>query len=116
VVQTRNEVVLVGRLAAQAEERELPSGDTVSTWRLVLDRPAAAQQRAAARGGRPVTVDTIDCAGWTAGVRRNAAGWEAGDVVQVEGSLRRRFWRGPNGAASRYEVEVSRARRVARAA
>ena len=115
-MQTRNEVVLVGRLAAPAEERELPSGDVVSTWRLVMDRPPASQQRAAARGGRPVTVDTIDCAGWTAALRRSAAGWERGDVVAVEGSLRRRFRRGPGGATSRYEVEVSKAKRVARAA
>ena len=114
-MQTRNEVVLVGRLAAAAETRELPSGDSVSTWRLVMDRPAAAQRRPATNGGRRVTIDTIDCAGWTAAVRRSAAGWEPGDTIEVEGSLRRRFWRGPSGATSRCEVEVVRARRLARA-
>jgi single-strand DNA-binding protein len=36
-----------------------------------------------------------------------------GDVVEVEGSLRRRFWRVGAGAASRSEVEVTRVRRVA---
>jgi single-strand DNA-binding protein len=113
---SRNEVVLVGRLAAVPEERTLPSGDAVSTWRLVLDRPPAAQRRAAARGGRPVSVDTIDCAAWTAALRRAAASWAPGDLVAVEGSLRRRFWRTPAGAASRYEVEVASAKRVAKAA
>ena len=38
-----------------------------------------------------------------------------GDVVEVEGSLRRRFWRVGAGAASRSEVEVTRVRRVASA-
>lgn len=115
-MQTRNEVVLVGRLAAVAEERELPSGDVVSTWRLVIDRPAAAQSRGVGAGGRPTTVDTIGCAGWTRSIRRVAAGWQQGDLVEVEGSLRRRFWRSPAGVASRYEVEVAKARRVSRAA
>jgi single-strand DNA-binding protein len=114
--ETRNEVVLVGRLAAVPEERTLPSGDSLSTWRLVLDRPAAAQRRAAARGGRAASVDTIDCAAWTAALRRSAATWAPGDLVAVEGSLRRRFWRTPTGAASRYEVEVTSAKRVAKAA
>jgi single-strand DNA-binding protein len=33
-------------------------------------------------------------------------------VVEVSGSLRRRFWRTPAGPASRYEVEVNAIRRV----
>jgi single-strand DNA-binding protein len=93
-----NEVRLRGRWQG-AEERELPSGDLVVTARLVVSRPA---------GG----VDTIDCAVWAAGLRRRALGWDAGADVELTGSLRRRFWRTPQGAASRYEVEVTQARRV----
>jgi single-strand DNA-binding protein len=111
---TRNEVVLVGRLAAPAEDRELPSGDVLTTWRLVVDRPP--NRRKAPEGVRPPTVDALECVAWTAGVQRAAAGWQPGDLVSVEGALRRRFWRAPTGASSRYEVEVTRARRVARAA
>ncbi|MCU1591726.1 MAG: hypothetical protein JWP11_2982 [Frankiales bacterium] len=111
--QTCNEVALVGRVSAPAEERTLPSGDVLVTWRVVVDRPPL--RRAAPEGGRAVTVDTIDCVAWAAGVRRTAGGFATGDVVRVEGALRRRFWRGGGGPESRCEVEVLVAKRVARA-
>ena len=114
-VESRNEVVLVGRLAEPAQERELPSGDVLTTWRLVVDRPPST--RPLPEGVRPTTVDALDCVAWTSGVRRTAAAWRSGDVVSIEGSLRRRFWRGPTGGgSSRYEIEVVKAKRVARAA
>ncbi len=47
---SRNEVLLVGRVAAVAEERELPSGDLLSTFRLVVDRPPGVRGTA---GGPP---------------------------------------------------------------
>jgi single-strand DNA-binding protein len=114
----RNEVLLVGRVAAAAEERELPSGDRVCTFRLVVDRPPPRPlPRAPARAtGRTVTVDTLDCAAWAPGVRRTARGLAAGDVVEVSGALRRRFWRAGPTTASRCEVEVTGLRRLARAA
>ncbi len=105
-----NEVRLVGRLAAGPEERTLPSGDVLGSFRVVVGRPAVRRGRE-----RAPTVDTIDCAVWRGDVRRVVRGWVAGDVVEVTGALRRRFWRGGAGAASRTEVEVRRARRVARA-
>jgi single-strand DNA-binding protein len=111
--QARNEVALVGRVSAPAEERTLPSGDVLLTWRLVVDRPPS--RRTAPEGARAVTVDTIDCVAWTTGLRRTAGGFEAGDVVRVEGALRRRFWRGGGGPASRYEVEVASTKRLTRA-
>ena len=115
-MEHRNEVVLVGRVAAPALERELPSGDVIATWRLVVDRPPA--RRAVQEGQRPPTVDTLDCVGWTAAVKRGAHRLGAGDVVAVEGALRRRFWRAGAGAgaASRYEVEVASVKRLAKAA
>lgn len=106
----RNEVCLSGRLAAPAEERVLPSGDVMVSFRVVVPRPPAKRP---ARERAP-TVDTIDCVVWQGTVRRTVLGWAAGDVVEVTGSLRRRFWRSGGGAASRTEVEVLRARRVAR--
>lgn len=110
--QPRNEVVLVGRLAARAEERVLPSGDGLVTFRVVVSRTRPVRRPP----GSPVapTVDTFDCAAWRAGVRRQALSWAPGDVVEVEGALRRRFWRGARGAESRTEVEVTRGRRLAR--
>ena len=109
-VEGRNEVLLVGRVSAPAEERDLPSGDVIMTWRLVVDRPPVRRPRP--DGGRTPSVDTLDCVAWTAGLRRTARSLAAGDVVVVEGALRRRFWRAGAAAASRCEVEVSRVRRV----
>ncbi len=109
--QSRNEVVvLVGRLAAEAQERAMSSGDTLLSWRLVVDRPPA--KRPLPGGTRSPTVDTIDCVAWTSGVGRTAAGFSAGDLVSVEGSLRRRFWRAESGPVSRYEPEVMSANRL----
>lgn len=99
----RNEVALVGRLAAPAEERTLPSGDALLSFRVIVERPA---------GSPGPRVDTLDCAAWTAGVQRKVGAWGAGDVVEVTGALRRRFWRTPGGPASRTEVDVRSARRV----
>jgi single-strand DNA-binding protein len=101
-----NEVRLVGRLAAAAEDRLLPSGDALATFRMVVERP---------EGTPGPRVDTLDCSSWRADIRRAAAGWAPGDVLSIEGRLRRRFWRAGAGVASRYEVEVSRAKRVQRA-
>lgn len=113
-VAPRNEVVLVGRVSAPAQERELPSGDVIATWRLVVDRPPPVRGRT--DGRRSSTVDTLDCVVWTAKLRRAVRSFAAGDVVAVEGALRRRFWRAGAGAASRCEVEVLSARRMARQA
>jgi single-strand DNA-binding protein len=109
---TRNEVLLVGRVSGAPEERELPSGDALVSWRVVVDRPPA--RRNAGTGGRTPTIDALDCVAWTAAVRRTARGLADGDVVAVEGALRRRFWRAGTAAASRTEVEVESLRRISR--
>ncbi len=104
-----NVVLLTGRLSGEPASRVLPSGETLVTWRLVVDRPAAKSPA----GQRLPTVDTIDCATFKRGVQRMATRWAPGDVLEVRGALRRRFWRGVNGAASRCEVEVLEVRRLA---
>lgn len=108
----RNEVLLVGRLAAEPLERELPSGDLLTTFRLVVDRPASAR----GAGPRGTSVDAIDCVTRAAGLRRAALSWRVGDVLELQGALRRRFFRTPAGTGSRYEVDVARGKRLARAA
>lgn len=108
---SRNDVCLAGRLAAPAEERMLPSGTVLVTFRVIVGRPPPAKPGPA----RAPTVDTIDCVAGTATARRTVLGWLPGDVVEVTGALRRRFWRAGAGAASRTEVEVVKARRLARA-
>ena len=109
---TRNEVILVGRVSGAPQERELPSGDVLVSWRVVVDRPPS---RRSTPSVRSPTIDTLDCVAWSAGVRRTARGLCDGDMVTVEGALRRRFWRAGAGASSRTEVEVSGLRRLRRA-
>jgi len=103
----RNEVHVIGRLAAEAERRALPSGDEIVVWRLVVERDGPPVR------GRP-HLDTLECTAWTARLRRSALGWGPGDIVEVKGSLRRRFWRAGTALNSRYEVESREARRLAR--
>jgi len=114
----RNEVVLVGRVSAAPVERELPSGDVLLTWRVVVDRPLESGAKRPIRESerRTPTVDALECVARVAGVRRTVASWSEGDVVYVEGAIRRRFWRGPGGLSSRHEIEVRTARRLRKAA
>jgi single-strand DNA-binding protein len=106
---TVNEVHLVGRVSATAVERRMPSGDVLTSFRVVVDRvePGDGPRR---------RVDAVDCHTWSGRVRQQAAGWHDGDVVDLSGALRRRFFRTAAGTQSMTEVEVVRARMVRRAA
>lgn len=112
-MESRNEVSLVGRVSAPAQERVMPSGDILLAWRVVVDRPVP--RRPVPPGVKLPTVDTLDCVAWTPALRRTAGTFAAGDVVAIEGALRRRFWRAGAAATSRCEVEVLKARRLSRA-
>lgn len=107
-----NEVRLCGRLAGDAQTRELPSGDELVIGRLVVPRT---QVRTLPSGRRSPSVDVIDLVAWAGRPRRSMAGWREGDEVQVEGALRRRFFRAGGVTGSRMEVEVSSGKVVRRA-
>lgn len=109
ILDHRNEVLLVGRVADEPNLTVLPSGDQLVTARLVVNRPPLAGH------GNRTRVDTITCTAWSAPLRRRLRGWSAGDVVEVTGALRRRFWRTDTGPRSRYEVELAGAVRLASA-
>ena len=102
----RNDVVLRGRLSAPAECKTLPSGDTLVTWRLIVRRP---EPRA-----RGQSVDVLTCITYDKALQRRVAAWLAGDVVEVEGALQRRFWRTGGGTVSVCEVNCRRGRKVPR--
>ena len=88
-----NDCLLRGRVSAQATDRELPSGEHVVEFRLIVTR--------AEREG----VDTLDIAAWSAKSRRTALSLKPGEWVEVSGAVRRRFWQGPAGLASRWQIE-----------
>lgn len=106
-----NEVCLRGRVTSSPEERELPSGDTIVSFRVVV-----------ARDRSPMTVkskqvsDWVDCVVWGGRLRRSVARWQVGDTVDIGGALRRRFFRADGRTSTRVEVEVLSGRRVDRAA
>jgi single-strand DNA-binding protein len=99
-----NQVFLRGRLAAEPFVRTLPSGDELCAFRLTVARPP----------GERVSVDSLDCSTTKSRVRRTLERAAAGDEVEVQGSLHRRFWRSDAGLGSRYEVAVDTARLTAR--
>jgi single-strand DNA-binding protein len=107
---SRNVVSLAGRISSAPIERELPSGDRVVTFRLVIAR----EQSPMTAKSKQVS-DWVDCAVWGGRVRRNASSWQVDDRVEIEGALRRRFFRDGSGASTRLEVEVLTGRRVERA-
>lgn len=104
---SRNEVIVVGRVGRAPVSRPLPSGDMLVAWRVIVDRGQPRQP-----GGKRI-VDTLECMAFRPDVRQQAETWQMGDIVEVRGSIRRRFWRSASGPASRYEIEVTHGRRVA---
>jgi single-strand DNA-binding protein len=103
-----NEVTLVGRVSQTAQEQALPSGDALWKFRVVVRRPPSRVSR--------VSVDSLDCVVWSRRTARTVARWDVGDLVEVKGCLRRRFF-APSGGGrvSRCEVEVAQARLIRRA-
>lgn len=95
-----NEVILRGRVSGEPVERELPSGDRVVEFRLVIDR--------ATREG----VDTLDIGAWSAKSRRKALTLNESEWIEITGSIHRRFWQGPQGVASRWQIEASEISRI----
>jgi single-strand DNA-binding protein len=95
-----NDLLLRGRVSAQAIEKELPSGDKVVEFRLIVSRLE--------RGG----VDTLDIAAWSSKMRRSALSLKEGEWIEISGSIHRRFWSGPTGVASRWQVEAAEIARI----
>lgn len=94
-----NDVMLRGWVTTIATERKLPSGDLVVQFRIAISRP---------EGG----VDTIDLEAWSAKNRRSALSLKDGEWVEIEGSIRRRFWKAGANLASRWTVNTAEIRRI----
>ncbi len=98
-VQGLNTVHVVGRLGQQSQTKEMPSGDEITTFTVVVPRSGKLRE------GSP-RVDSLACQTMRAGIRNKVHAWAPGSWVELEGTLRRRFWQGGNGLASATEIEV----------
>jgi len=95
-----NDLLLRGRISAAALEKELPSGDKLVEFRLIVSRER--------RDG----VDTLDIGAWSAKSRRLALSLKPDEWIEVSGAIHRRFWRGAGGLASRWQVEAVEISRI----
>lgn len=89
-----NDLLLRGRVSAPATVKELPSGDKVVEFRVIITLTD--------RDG----VDTLDIAAWSAKSRKTALSLKGDEWVEISGSVHRRFWQAPTGLASRWQVEA----------
>ncbi len=103
-------MTLRGRVSTAPESRELPSGTSIVTLRVSVTRASTPMTKGSKQGS-----DWVDCVAWGSRQRRRVVGWRLGDLVEVEGALRRRFYRGGTGTAMRLEVEVLGGRLITRA-
>lgn len=95
-----NDLLLRGRVSAPATVKELPSGDKVVEFRLIVSRID--------RDG----VDTLDIAAWGGKSRKTALSLKSDEWIEVSGSVHRRFWQSPAGLASRWQVEAAEISRL----
>ena len=107
-----NDVRLVGRLSAAPAVVELPSGDTLVTFRISVPRAVPRPSAAGATNGQ--RVDSVPCTAWAPRLRRSIAGWRAGDIVEVSGGVRCRFYQAGGATRSRVEVEATTAKIIRR--
>ena len=89
-----NDLLLRGRVSAPATVKELPSGDKVVEFRLIVSRID--------RDG----VDTLDIAAWSGKTTKTALSLKSDEWIEVSGSVHRRFWQSPAGLASRWQIEA----------
>ena len=100
----RNEVYLVGEVSTAPEERTLSDGRGVMTFRLEV--------RADSETG-PIR-DSFDITIADGRTRKAARAWEVGNLIEIEGVVRRKFYKA--GAASKpfTVIEAASAKRLRR--
>ncbi len=104
-----NDVRLVGRLSSEPIVVELPSGDSLVTFRISVPRGSVSGPGGGAGTGGQ-RVDSVPCTAWSPRLRRSIVTWRTGDVVEVTGAVRCRFYQSGGATRSRVEVEASAAR------
>nr|SBO98259.1 single-strand binding protein/Primosomal replication protein n [Nonomuraea gerenzanensis] len=91
----------MGRLSAPAEDHSLPSGDTLTKWRIIVRRR---------RHRRGATLsDSVPCITFNPEAAAVVRAMKPRDPIEVTGSFRCRVYGPSTGKSWRYEVEVSTA-------
>jgi single-strand DNA-binding protein len=96
---TVNVVVLAGRLSEAPENKEMPSGDSVTRFRLSVPE--------AGRRSLPLPVSA-----WERAARKGCERLAKGDAVLVRGHLVRRFFRDGGGGRSVTEVVATEVKKL----
>ena len=107
-----NDVRLVGRLSAEPAVVELPSGDALVTFRISVPRASPPVPGSGTTKGQ--RVDSVPCTAWSPRLRRSILAWRAGDLVEVSGAVRCRFYQAGGATRSRVEVEATSAKIIRR--
>jgi single-strand DNA-binding protein len=94
-----NVVILAGRLTEAPEVKEMPSGDAVTRFRVLVPEP-----------GRRVL--PLPVSAWDRLARRGCERLVKGDQVLVRGHLVRRFFRDGGGGRSVTEVVATEVRKL----
>ena len=98
-----NNVVLMGRLAADPELRTTPTGVSVTSFAIAVDRPFAKQ-------GEEKTTDFIDIVAWRSSAEFISRYFRKGSMIAIEGSLQTRTYTDKDGNKRKaVEVLVNRA-------
>lgn len=94
-----NKVILMGRLTADPELRQTPSGVSVCRFRIAVNRPYADKQTGERQS------DFINIVAWRASADFVARYFSKGKMIIVEGSLRNNDYTDQNGV-KHYSMEV----------
>jgi single-strand DNA-binding protein len=95
-----NKVILIGRLANDPELKYTPSGVALSSFRVAVNRPMAAN----AQGEREA--DFIDVVAWRQNAEFAANYLGKGRLVAVEGRIQVRSWVQPDGQRRKWTEVV----------
>ncbi len=115
----RNAIAVVGDLVSPVEPRVRADGQEVLTFRVSVLVPPVDAGNAGTTverrdGGSTGRRDVLDCVVTTPALRRRLEQYQPGDVIEVDGALRHRFWNASGRVQSRYEIDVLRLKRLAR--
>ena len=94
-----NNVHLIGKLGQHVFTKEMPSGDQITTFTVIVPRTTKP------RIGKQM-VDSLACQTRKATIRSKVESWPVGTWVEIHGELRRRFWQSGKGLGSATEIEV----------